>query len=80
VRQIIKDHGAVLDLRTNPEQFIEIVRKHAIDLAAVTDEDGGLPGGVAPVGPTSLQDSPRIEDILKEVQKLQRQVAKQLER
>jgi hypothetical protein len=75
IRQIIKEHGAVLDLKANPDLFIEIVRKHAIDLVAI--DDGGLPpGGVGPVGPTSVVAGPGIADILKEVQKLQRQIAK----
>jgi hypothetical protein len=73
VRQIIKDYGAQLDLRANPDVFIQIVRKYALDLAG---EDGGLPpGGVGPVGP-ALPEAPRIDDVLKEIQKLQRQVAK----
>jgi hypothetical protein len=73
VRQIIKEYGGQLDLRANPDVFIEIVRKYAVDLAG---EDGGLPpGGVGPVGP-ALPETPRIDDVLKEIQKLQRQVAK----
>jgi hypothetical protein len=73
VRQIIKEYGAQLDLRANPDVFIEIVRKYAVDLAG---EDGGLPpGGVGPVGP-ALPQAPRIDDVLKEIQKLQRQVAR----
>ena len=72
VRQIIKEYGAQVDLRANPDMFIEIVRKYALDLAG---EDGGLPpGGVGPVGP-ALPQSPRIDDVLKEIKKLQRQVA-----
>jgi hypothetical protein len=72
VRQIIKEYGAQVDLRANPDVFIEIVRKYALDLAG---EDGGLPpGGVGPVGP-ALPKAPRIDDVLKEIKKLQRQVA-----
>jgi hypothetical protein len=95
VRQIIKEHGPVIDLKANPELFIEIVRKHASDIADIRQEslpggvgpvgpasrfdapDGGAkPGGVGPVGPSSLQSGPRIEDVMKEVLKLQRQVTK----
>jgi|GEM_PF-1542791 len=102
IRQIIKSHGSVIDLKANPEVFIEIVRKHAADIADigrvfVPDDGGGLPGGVGPVGPTSRFDDgpdggakpggvgpvgptshqigPRIDDVMKEVLKLQRQVA-----
>jgi hypothetical protein len=71
VRQIIKEYGAQVD-HANPDVFIEIVRKYALDLAG---EDGGLPpGGVGPVGPARPQ-APRIDDVLKEIKKLQRQVA-----
>ncbi|MCW2651020.1 MAG: hypothetical protein JWR32_1996 [Mycobacterium sp.] len=73
VRQIIKEYGPQLDLRANPEVFIEIMRKYAMDLA----EDGGLPpGGVGPVGPVAKEVGPGLEDVLKEIQKLQRQVTK----
>jgi hypothetical protein len=73
VRQLIKEYGARLDLRANPDVFVEIVRKYAVDLAG---EDGGLPpGGVGPVGP-ALPQAPGIDDVLKEIQKLQRQVAR----
>lgn len=41
-----------------------------------TPDGGTLPGGVGPVGPTSHQFGPRIEDLMKEILKLQRQVAK----
>lgn len=77
VRQIIKEHGERLNLRTDPNKFLEIVRKYALDLSGlVATPDGGLPpGGVGPVGPTSRQLGPGIEDVMKEVLKLQRQVA-----
>lgn len=97
VRQIIKAHGAVLDLQANPEVLVEIIRKWGPDLGVFEPgtpdagvgsvgptsrfaPDGGtLPGGVGPVsppGPTSFQTGPRIDDVMKEVLKLQRQVAK----
>ena len=77
VRQIIKEHGEQLNLRTDPHIFLEIVRKYALDLSGlVASPDGGLPpGGVGPVGPTSRQLGPGIDDVMKEVLKLQRQVA-----
>jgi hypothetical protein len=79
IRQIIKTYGPVIDLKANPDLFIEVVRKHGadiLDLGRTDVPDGGLPGGVGPVGPTSHQAGPRIEDVLKEILKLQRQVAK----
>ncbi|MCA1692432.1 MAG: hypothetical protein LC733_09610 [Actinobacteria bacterium] len=79
IRQIIKTHGSVIDLKANPDLFIEIVRKHGADILGrqdVPDDGGGLPGGVGPVGPTSHQAGPGIEDVLKEVLKVQRQLAK----
>jgi hypothetical protein len=76
VRQIIKEYGAKLDLRADPDTFVEIVRKYAVDLA-VSSPNGGLPpGGVGPVGPTSIQSGPDLRDIMKEILKLQRQLAK----
>jgi hypothetical protein len=80
VRQIIKAHGPVIDLKQNPELFIELVRKHAADIIGIgvldPDDGGGLPGGVGPVGPTSRQVGPGLEDVMKEVLKLQRQLSK----
>ena len=75
VAQIIKEHGDRLDLRASPDVLIEIIRKYAVDVFA--DPDGGLPpGGVGPVGPTSLQAGPQIEDLMKEVLKIRRDLAK----
>ncbi len=75
VREIIKTYGARLDLEKNPHTFLEIVRRYALDLS----DGGSPPGGVGPVGPTgptSLQIGPGIADLMKEVLKLQRQIAK----
>jgi hypothetical protein len=93
IRQIIKAHGSVFDLEANPELFIEVVRKYAMDIADLANDpdgglpggvgptsrlqdDGGLPGGVGPVGPTSFQTGPQLDDVMREVLKLQRQLAK----
>lgn len=68
---IIKKYGPVIDLRTNPEIMIDILRKHTYN------DDGGLPGGVPPSpppGPTSFQDRITNEDIMKAVLALSRQV------
>jgi hypothetical protein len=73
VRQIIKRYGKVIDLEAHPEVIIDIIRQFA-------DDDGGSPpGGTPPTppGPTSFQPGdPAIRDVLREVLKLQRQVAK----
>ncbi|QBJ94846.1 hypothetical protein ERC79_01835 [Rhodococcus sp. ABRD24] len=75
IQQVIKAHGPTLDLEAHPEVLVEIVRKWAFDL--VGDGDAGVkPGGVGPVGPTSLEAGPELEDILKAVISLQRQVDK----
>lgn len=75
VRQIIKTHGPIIDLEANPELLIEIVRKYGPDI--IRTENGGLsPGGVGPVGPTSHVVGPSIDDVMREVLKLQRQLAR----
>ena len=67
IRQIIKGHGAVFDLNANPELFIEVVRKYAMDIADLAND---------PDGPTSFQAGPHLDDVMREVLKLQRQLAK----
>ena len=69
IRAIVKEYGPRLDLEANPGLFIELVRKYAFDLI----DDGGLPPGG--VGPTSRQHGPGIEDVMKEILKLQRQLS-----
>lgn len=76
IKQIVNAHGPTLDLRENPEVLIEIVRKWGIDLADEIPDAGVRPGGVGPVGPTSIVGGPGLEDLMKEVVKLQRQVEK----
>jgi hypothetical protein len=75
VRQIIKRHGEVINLRENPAVIIEIIRQ----FGRVFDEDGGLPGGVPPSpppGPTSIQGSISNEELMREILKLQRAVSR----
>ncbi|MFD6893260.1 hypothetical protein ACFWB0_01760 [Rhodococcus sp. NPDC060086] len=76
VQQVIKAHGPILDLEAHPEVLVEIVRKWAFDLVEEVPDAGVSPGGVGPVGPTSLEGGPGIEEVLKAVISLQRQVDK----
>jgi hypothetical protein len=80
INQIIKAHGSTIDLKAQPEVFVEIVRKWGVDLAEEIPDAGVRPGGVGPVGPTSIQFGPGIEDVMKEVLKLQRQMSKLMQR
>ncbi|WP_067719512.1 hypothetical protein [Nocardia yamanashiensis] len=76
IQQVVKAHGPTLDLETHPEVLIEIVRKWGFDLLEEIPDAGVRPGGVSPVGPTSLLEGPRLDDILKAIHTLQRQVDK----
>ncbi len=76
VQQVVKAHGPTLDLEAQPEVLVEIVRKWAFDLIEEVPDAGVSPGGVGPVGPTSLEAGPGLEDVLREVISLQRQVDK----
>ncbi len=76
VKAIIRRHGKVIDLERQPDIIIEIIRQFGPEL----DDDGGLPGGVPPSpppGPTSFQaGDPAIRDVMKEVLKISRELAK----
>jgi hypothetical protein len=76
IQQIVKAYGPTLDLDAHPEVLVEIVRKWGFDLAEEVPDAGVRPGGVGPVGPTSLEAGPGIEDVLRAVISLQRQVDK----
>lgn len=76
VQQVVKAHGPTLDLEAQPEVLVEIVRKWGFDLLEEVPDAGVRPGGVGPVGPTSLEGGPGLEDVLREVISLQRQVDK----
>lgn len=72
VRRIIKRHGAVIDLERNPQVIIDILRVFGA-------RDGGLPpGGVPdpPPGPTSRQDLVTMDDVMKQLLKVSRDVAR----
>ena len=71
VSRVIRKYGPILDLNERPGDLIDILRRFSLD-------DGGLPGGVppSPPGPSSLQDGPSTTEIMKELLKLNREVAK----
>jgi hypothetical protein len=74
VKQITRRYGPVIDVRQQPEVIIEIIRTFGPLL-----DDGGTPGGAPspPPGPSSIQaGEPGIREVMKELLKLQRQVAK----
>jgi hypothetical protein len=76
VQQVVKAHGPTIDLEAHPEILVEIVRKWAFDLLEEVPDAGVSPGGVGPVGPTSLEVGPGLEDVLREVMSLRREVSK----
>jgi hypothetical protein len=76
IQQIVKAHGPTLDLEAHPEVLVEIVRKWGFDLVEEIPDAGVRPAGVGPVGPTSLEGGPGLEDVLRAVIALQRQVDK----
>jgi hypothetical protein len=74
--QIVKVHGPTLNLEAQPEVLVEIVRKWGFDLLEEIPDAGVRPAGVGPVGPTSLEGGPGLEDVLREIVSLKRQVDK----
>lgn len=76
IQQVVKAHGPTLDLEAHPEVLVEIVRKWGFDLLEEIPDAGVRPGGVGPVGPTSVEGGPGLDDILKAVNSLKRQVDK----
>ncbi|MFC4785587.1 hypothetical protein ACT8ZV_13995 [Nocardioides sp. MAHUQ-72] len=78
IERTIARFGPVIDLRTNPQDFIDVVRAATVDLSP----DGGLPPGGTPSppppppGPTSLQASEAtLDDVMAEVLNLSRRLA-----
>ncbi|MEJ2869269.1 hypothetical protein WCD74_15950 [Actinomycetospora sp. OC33-EN08] len=45
---VIRRHGAVIDVRENPEAILDIIRR----FAGIIDDGGAPPGGTTPTGPT----------------------------
>ena len=75
VRQIIRRHGEVINLKEHPEVIIDILRR----FGSVFGDDGGLPpGGVPepPPGPSSFQDLVTNQDLMKQLLKVSRDIAK----
>jgi hypothetical protein len=78
VKQIIKRYGAVIDLRENPQVILDILRIFA------DDPDGGLPPGGAPEppapapppGPSGFGQHVTLDDVMKQVLKVSREVVK----
>jgi hypothetical protein len=75
VRQIIKRHGEVINLKEHPEVIIDILRR----FGSVFQDDGGLPPGGTPEpppGPSSFQDLVSNQDLMKQLLKISRDLAK----
>lgn len=73
VERAIARFGPVIDLRANPQDFVDVVRAVVVDLSP----DGGLPPGGTPPppGPTSLQASEAtLDDVMAEVLNLSRRL------
>lgn len=74
IRAVRARYGPVINIDQAPEHLIDIIRRFGAD-----DPDGGLPpGGVPtpppPPGPSSMQEGPRIDDVMRAVLELTRKV------
>ena len=73
IKQIIKRHGDVINLKQSPQTIIDIIRT----FGPILEDDGGLPGGVPPPpppGPSSFQISVTLDEVMREILKLSRSV------
>lgn len=74
IERAIARFGPVIDLRTNAQDFVDVVRATAVDMSP----DGGLPPGGTPnppPGPTSMQVSEAtLDDVMAEVLNLSRRL------
>ncbi len=73
VKDIIKRYGDVINLKENPGLIIEIIRNFRRVLEDVPD--GGLPGGVGPVGPTSHVETVTNTELMKQMLKMSKEIA-----
>lgn len=75
IERAIARFGPIIDLRANPQDFIDVVRATALD---VISPDGGLPPGGTPPppGPTSLlAGEATLDDVMLEVLNVSRRLA-----
>jgi hypothetical protein len=74
VKRVIKRHGAVLDLKKNPDTLIDIAREIAPQLE---DENpcGGTPPSPAPPPGKGGVRKVQLEDVMKQVLQLSRDLA-----
>ncbi|MBS0295823.1 MAG: hypothetical protein JSR45_05880 [Proteobacteria bacterium] len=83
VQRIIKRHGTVIDLKKQPAVMVDIIRQIRL---GVFEPDGGAPppppsppGGAPkppPPDPSSMGELVRLDDLMKALLKVSRDVAK----
>ncbi len=74
VKRIIKKHGAVIDLKKNPEVLIDVMRELAFDLAAGNPCGGTPPSPTGPSGPSKAGRPVSNEEILRITLRSARQI------
>ena len=73
IEKIVKKHGTRLDLEAHPELLIEILRSYG---PVFYDPDGGSPpGGVGPPGCVVETPGINLDEVMKAILKLSREVA-----
>jgi hypothetical protein len=80
VSAIIKRHGPVIDLRTEPSVIIDIIRQFGPVAAEPGTPDGGSPPGGAPKppppDPSRMGSIVQLDDVMKVLLKVSRDIAK----
>lgn len=75
VKQIVRRHGEIINLKDNPAVIIDILRR----FGGAIDDGGSPPGGAPtpppPPGPTSLQSEVSNAELMKEILKVSRAIA-----